>query len=115
MTFEQYIQKLKEAGEKATLPEWLWSRELGVYITDGERGMTVASEVKFTDAAFITLARNEWDTMISLLESYREALEYIKNGGARFGESANHFERILNMCEKASEALSSEPWREAGE
>lgn len=149
MTFEQYILKLREAGERATPAPWdamfvfgssdlpseishdLKQTELiaGVECPKREHICEVHSEATnpTPDFRFISLARNEWQTLISLLERYREALEHCRDfclchrNTTGFDYSEVHpnmgkpgvGKRWLTPTDVAEPVLSLTPWKES--
>ena len=106
MTFEQWIQKLKKSGDRATKGPWSHVQFDGCTVVGN--GVICEPKNKCRDADFITLARNEWNTMISLLESYREALDNIdKTLQIPAAEYVPAISDVLKILDKTT---SKKPW-----
>lgn len=101
--FTTWINSLREVGSKATNGPWKSAGDHIFKVEVEDEGHVIADTKDCIDetdnAEFITLARNEWDTMLTLLTRYREALERMKRC-----ENCGLCNRITR------EALSFEPF-----
>lgn len=93
-----YIARLREAGEKATAGPW---SEAETFKLHDPRGIHVATATRpdsafaINDAAFIALARNNWDALVEVVAAAEAINEQIQRAGYSMATEETRLKRVL--------------------